>query len=398
MRFEIKGYRHQDGVIALSLEAADYNEARSIAGDRGMDILSIRQQWHLSPQRQRKDPAFDLLLFSQELRSLLDAGLSLIEALGALSRKESASHKGSLVNALIRQLREGRSFSAALREFPAAFPPLYVALAAASEQTGNLGSGLGRFIDYRRQADVARKRVVSAAIYPTFLVGAGSLVIVFLMTYVVPRFGRIYEDFGKDLPFMSRLLMQWGRLIDAYGPYLLVAGLAVLSSLVYLFRRTAARQAVLQRLLALKALRGLRERIQTYALSRFFRTLGLLQQEGIPIVTALGLARELLGEDGRLALDRVVLDIRAGVSLSSSMEAQGLAPPVANELLRVGEKTGDIGEKMTRIADFYDEEIAQWTEWFVRLFEPLLMLTIGLFIAFIVVLLYMPIFELAGGL
>jgi general secretion pathway protein F len=150
--------------------------------------------------------------------------------------------------------------------------------------------------------------------------------------------------------------------------------------------------------LAFKVLRILRERFQTYALSRFYRTLGLLQQEGLPIINALGLARELLPEDGRLALDRVALDVRAGIALSEALEKHELAPPVASDLLRVGEKTGDIGEKMIRIADFYDAEIARWTEWFLKLFEPLLMLTIGLFIAFIVVLLYLPIFELAGSI
>jgi general secretion pathway protein F len=402
MRYEIMAYRNHEGVFPMSLEASSFEEARTLARARGVDIVSIRQQWHLLAQRQRKDSPFDLLLFSQELRSLLAAGLSLVESLGALSRKETRSSRRDLVEVLVRHLREGKSFSTALREFPAIFPPLYVALAAASEQTGDLGSSLQRFIDYRSQMDLARKQVVSATIYPALLLGVGGFVVLFLMSYVVPRFSRIYEDFGSELPFMSRLLMQWGQVVDAYGLQLFFAFVSLATLVFLLFRRTLLRQRLfrwlLPRLMALKTLRGLRSRLRIYALSRFFRTLGLLQREGIPIINALALARELLPEDGRLALDRVALDIRAGVALSAAMEAHDLAPPIASDLLKVGEKTGDVGEKMIRIADIYDAEIARWTEWFLKLFEPLLMLTIGLFIAFIVVLLYLPIFELAGSI
>ncbi|MGE5469608.1 MAG: type II secretion system F family protein [Bacteroidota bacterium] len=398
MRFQIVAYRPNEGVVSLSLDAASFDQARAMARERNIDIVSIRQKWHWAAQRRRKDPPFDLLLFSQELRSLIDAGLSLNEALITLARKENNATRRQLIEVLIRQVREGKPFSAALREFPAIFPPLYVALAAASEQTGDLGSSLGRFVAYRSQMDQARQRLVSAAIYPSLLIGVGGLVVVFLMTYVVPRFSRIYEEFGRNLPFMSRLLMRWGIAVDTHGFEILLGMALLATALTLAIRHAGNRRSLLHRLLALKGLRALRLRFRAYALSRFFRTLGLLQREGIPIVGALGLARELLDEEGRLELDHVILDVRAGVALSEAMERRDLAPPVASELLKVGEKTGDVGEKMIRIADFYDEELARWSEWFLKLFEPLLMLTIGGFIAFIVVLLYLPIFELAGNL
>ena len=382
-------------MISLSLEAASFSEARVRTRDRGLEILSIRQRWHSSAQRRRKNPPFDLLLFSQELRSLIEAGLSLSEALGALSRKENNPDRRGLIDALIRNLREGKSFSVALREFPFIFPSLYIALTSASEMTGDLASALARFIDYRSQMDLMRKRIVSAAIYPTLLVGVGGLVIVFLMTYVVPRFSRIYEDFGHNLPFMSRLLMQWGALVQAHGMQLLIGLTAFCAIVVPLLKRKISWKMLGRKLLSHSILR---EQFQTYALARFYRTLGMLQQGGIPIIASLGLARELLGEELKPSLDRALVEVRSGVALSDAMERQNLAPPVASDLLKVGEKTGDIGEKMIRIADFYDEDISRWTEWFVRLFEPLLMLGIGLFIAFIVVLLYMPIFELSGSI
>lgn len=398
MRFHVVAYRDAEGVLSLSLDAASFDEVRALVRARGLSIISIRQRWHWAAQRRRKEPPLDLLLFSHELRSLLDAGLSLIESLVALSRKERNSVRRQLIDVLIRQLREGKAFSVALREFPAIFPPLYIAMAAASEQTGDLGRSLGRFIEYRTQMDQARKRLTSALIYPALLFGTGLLVVAFLMVYVVPRFSHIYEDFGQNLPLLSRLLLEWGGLIDAYGMEILLILTLTVMVAVWAIRQMLRRQGALHRLLAHPLLRGVRNRFRIYALARFFRTLGLLQHEGIPIVGALGLARNLLDEDGRVAVDHVVLDVRAGVALSESMERRDLAPPVAGELLKVGEKAGNVGEKMIRIADFYDDEITRWSEWFLKLFEPLLMLTIGLFIAFIVVLLYLPIFELAGGL
>ena len=393
MRFEVKAYRHQEGIISLSLEATSLDDARALTRQQGLDVVSIRQGFMWQGLRSKNRP-FDLLLFSQELRSLLDAGLSLIEALGALARKETSSDKRQLVEDIARYLREGKSFSATLRVFPNVFPPFYIALTSASEQTGDLGTALARFIDYRIQMDALKKRVVSAAIYPALLVGVGGLVILFLMTYVVPRFSRIYEDFGRNLPFASKLLMQWGALVQTHGLQLLVGLIIVAAIAIPLFKRKLGWQGLINRVLAHPALYS---RFHTYAISRFYRTLGMLQQGGIPIVAALGLSRELLGEHLQTSLDRALVDIRGGIALSETMERHGLAPPVASDLLKVGEKTGNVGEKMIRIADFYDEDITRWMEWFTKLFEPLLMLVIGLFIAFIVVLLYLPIFELAGS-
>lgn len=397
MRFEITAYRRDEGVSTVLVEAPGSEEAAANIAAQGYEIVAVRATggWKLARRRQ----PFDLLLFSQELRALLDAGLSLIESLSALSRKESAnSDKRRQVDALIRQLREGKSFSAALRQFPAVFPPLYLALTAASEQTGDLGGALARFIDYRSRMDAVKKRVTASMIYPALLVGVGGFVILFLMTYVVPRFSKVYEDLGSDLPLMSRLLLRWGGLVEDHGMQVLaVVAIALVAAVVLFRRRKWSWQTLLHGVLSLPLLAPVRERVRAYALARFYRTLGLLLHGGIPVVTALAMARELLDEEMAVALDHALVEVRGGVALSEALERGHLAPPVASDLLRVGEKAGDMGEKMMRIADFHDEETQRWTDWFARLFEPLLMLTIGLFIAFVVVLLYMPIFELAGS-
>lgn len=394
MRFDIKGYREPEGVLVASFEAASVEEARLLAGEQGIRVLSVSKSWRDSLAFFQKS-RFDLQLFSQELHALLDAGLSLIEALTALAGKESAPPKRALLDHLMQRLREGRPLSAVLQDRPDIFPPLYVSLVGASERTGDLKSALSRYIAYRGQMDAVKKKVVSASIYPALLILVGGLVVLFLMGYVVPRFSRIYGDFGRDIPLMSRLLIQWGALVEAYGLQVLAAFATLIAALWTLGRRHVDRQRLLEGLLASKVLR---ERFRSYELARFYRTLGMLQQGGIPIVTALSMASGLLGQRGGDALDQAVRDIRAGVTLSEALRRHDLAPAVAYDLLRVGEKAGDIGEKMVRIADFLDEDLSRWLDWFSRLFEPLLMLGIGLFIAFVVVLLYLPVFELAGNI
>ncbi|HEX8987750.1 MAG TPA: type II secretion system F family protein [Rhodocyclaceae bacterium] len=398
MRYQITAYRRDEGVTTLFVEAPNPDEANASTAAQGYDVVALRELGGLRLAT-RREARFDLLLFSQELRSLLEAGLSLIEALSALARKEEpTSARRRQIDGLIMQLRQGKSFSAALRTFPSVFPPLYLALVAASEQTGDLGSALARFIDYRARMDVVRKRITSASIYPVLLLGVGGFVILFLMTYVVPRFSKVYEDLGGELPLMSRLLLQWGGLVERYGLEILVVIAVAAAALVLLFRRRGwGWRTGLAAALRLPLMRPVRDRFDTYALARFYRTMGLLLQGGIPVVAAMGMSRELLGPDLGGSLEGAMDDVRGGVALSQAMERHHLAPAVAGDLLRVGEKAGDMGEKMIRIADFHDEETARWVEWFSKLFEPLLMLTIGLFIAFIVVLLYMPIFELAGS-
>lgn len=398
MRFEIKAYRPAEGVVSLWAEAPNAEEAGNLIFRQGFEVIAIRTAERWNPL-QRQEAPLNLLNFTQELRSLLDAGLSLIESLSALARKEGGSSKRHLIEGLIRQLREGKAFSTALRESPDNFPPLYLALTAASEQTGDLSGALGRFIDYRQQMDALRKQAISAAIYPALLLAVGGLVIAFLMGYVVPRFSLVYEDFGGNLPFLSRLLLQWGRLIDAHaGAILLVLAGTIGMGIVFLRRRRLTWLDLLHRMLAWKAMAPLRERIRIYALARFYRTTGLLLLGGISLVAALDMAGELLDQQMRDALKDALQQIRGGMPLSDTLQQKGLAPPVASDLLRIGEKAGDMGEKMIRIADFYDGETRRWADWFTRLFEPMLMLVIGLFIAFIIVLLYLPIFELTGSL
>ena len=395
MRFEVKAWRASDNVVALHLDAVDEDDARNQARAQGYRVLVVRTRESWAGWRQTFRRTFPLTLFSQELLALLDAGLTIVDAIETLTEKEHRPEARQVLQQIVTLLYEGHPFSFALQRFPLVFPPLYVATVRASEKTGDLSKALSRYVAYQSQMDAVRKKVVSAAIYPLLLMSVGGLVTLFLMAYVVPRFSRIYEDMGTNLPFLSRMLLRWGQLLQTNGVFVLVVAVAAVALLVYGCTQLAFRQWAVHQLLRVPAF-GRRMRI--YQLARFYRTLGMLLNGGTPISTALKMVADLLQPTLRGSLSGAAQSIGEGQSISFAMETHRLTTPVALRMLRVGERTGRMGDMMERIGGFYDEEMARWVDWFTRLFEPLLMAFIGVVIGVIVILMYFPIFELAGSI
>lgn len=395
MHFEVKAVRAGKDVIAMSFDAADVNDAAGQAQAQGYDVLSVKARKDWLRWMQTGGTRFSLMLFSQEVRALLDAGLTQVEALETMVAKERHPQNRNILQRIIDDLYEGHALSHALQQFPKIFPPLYIATIHASEKTGDLDESLARYIDYQSRMDVVRKKIVSASIYPVLLLGAGGMVTLFLMLYVVPRFSRIYEDLGTDLPFFSRVLMQWGQLLETNRSIAMAVIAGIVGGIAFIVTRPGFRQWVMRTLWLIPAVG---ERIRVYQLARFYRTLGMLLRGGIPVIAALEMVSGLLEPALRERLAQASELIREGQPISHAMETCGLTTPVAQRLLRVGEHTGGMGEMTERIANFYDDEMARWVDWFTRLFEPLLMAVIGLVIGFIVIMMYFPIFELAGSI
>jgi general secretion pathway protein F len=329
------------------------------------------------------------------LLTLLRAGLALVESIETLNEKETRSERKFILSKLVSELFNGSSLSNALAQFPDIFPPLFVATVRASERTGGLPEALEKYVAYQNQLDIVKKKIVSASIYPVLLMVVGTLVIAFLLGYVVPRFAKIFEDIGGDIPWMSRLLIEWGHFAQNYGAALLVGiGVAIVVIGIWLTRPGTPAQL----LKLLQKVPALGERIRVYQLARFYRSLGMLLRGGMPAVASLELVSDLLPGALSEQLHSATRQIREGSPMSQAMDKNGLTTVVSARMLRVGERTGQMGEMMERIALFYDSEISQWIDWFVKLFEPLLMAFIGLVIGFIVVVMYFPIFELAGSI
>ena len=395
MRYEVKAMKGNEGVTALMLDAVDVADAAAQAKALGYAVIAVHARMAWGNWQKTRNSRFPLVLFSQELLALLDAGLALVDAIETLSEKEINLDVKNTLTQVNVALREGHTLSAALQQSGAHFPPLYVAMVRASEKTGDMSEALSRYIAYQTQMDGVKQQVVGASIYPVLLAVVGSIVTLFLMIYVVPRFSHVYADIGRDLPLMSRLLMNWGLLLEA-NVMKILAGLAILvGALVYMARRPAFKQWLDCQLWQLPTVGA---RLHVYQLARFYRSLGMLLRGGMPIVNALQMVSDLLRTSMRESLALALASIREGRSISQSMESHGLTTPVALRMLRVGERTGRMGEMMERIAAFYEEETARWVVRFTKLFEPLLMVFIGLIIGGIVVLMYFPIFELAGSI
>lgn len=397
MRYLVQAVRGSNEVTTLEVEAPDEASLAAHADLRGWTILAVtRRPFSLSNLlRFKPETKFPVLLFSRELLALLAAGLSLIEAVDTLVEKEHQPANRNLLESLRTALYQGKSLSDAMSAFPAVFSDFYVATIRASERTGGMGEALERYVRYQEQADVIRKRIVSASVYPALLIVVGGLVGLFLMFYVVPRFSAVYEDMHGDMPFFSRILLAWGQFVSAHATVVL-GGIAVTVGIAsYWFSLRSSRVWLMQ---TIQRIPAIGERVRLYQLARLYRTLGMLLRGGIPVVTAIDMAKGLLGIEMQGRLSVAANDIREGVSLSQSMDRHQLGTPVSSRLLRVGERTGEMGEMMERTAEFMDEELARWIDWFTKLFEPLLMAFIGIVIGLIVVLMYMPIFELASSI
>lgn len=394
MQYAVRAVRRMQSV-SITLEASGLDDARRQAESQGYAVVAVKPAvaaWRAGLVRRS---AFPMLQFNQSLLILLKAGLSVVEAIETLADRETRDDAKQVLVRLHQQLRVGLSYSAALDTQPEVFPPLYIASVRANEQTGALTEAIERFILYRSQADQMRKRVIGASIYPAMILGVGTLVIAFLLLYVVPRFSQVFQDLGDRIPLMSRLLLQWGQFAHAHGLQLLVGGAFVTVVAIYALSRTPVRMAIARQV---QRIPRIGEYVRVYQLARFYRALGMLLQAGIPIVTALDMVTGLLPQTLHPALLAARRDIGEGRSTSAAFETRGLTTAVSLRLLRVGERTGQMGEMLERTASFHDEDISQAIEWFIRLFEPLLMIAIGVVIGIVVLLMYAPIFELAGSI
>ena len=393
VKFALKAVDTAKEVVELELEAADEVAVRELARHRGYAILTLSRS-SLSAPWELKRP-FPATLFSIELLALLDAGLNVVEALQTLAEKEPHGAHRRVLDELLEALQRGESLSRAIERMPQHFSDLYVATIRSSERTGNVREALSRFVAYQEELDKLRKKVVAALIYPAILLAVGAAVLAFLMFYVVPRFASVYQEISTGMPLFSSLLLSSGRWVGQHAMAVAGALAALCTALVYTLSKEAIRGALIA---SLWRIGPLGERLRVYQLARLYRTVGMLLRAGVPAVKAFEMVSGLLAANLREQLGRAVAALKEGRSVSSALTAAGLATPVATRMMAVGEKSGQMGELMDRIARFYDDETARFVDAFARVFEPALMALLGLAVGAVVVLMYMPVFELAGAI
>lgn len=399
MKFVLRVFDTNGSVQTLRLDSDSPATAAALARSRGLRVVSVSTD----AQRQRRGARrfgmpgarFDVAMFARELAALLDAGVGVVDALRTLGGNVRREASAQVYRDLLRQLEEGQSLSAALEHASPIFPPVLVACVKASEQTGGLAASLTRYSRNSATLHELRARVVSAAIYPTVLLFVGAAVVLFLLGFVVPRFAALLEHSGRELPLMSRLLMVWGGMVHAHGTAL-AATLAVLAVATGVaLRRPALRIWIADRLLALP---GIGQHFRVFRQSQFYRTTAMLVDGGIPAVRAFDLARGLVGRADQAALAGALQQVRNGARISDAFQEAGLANAIGYRLLTVAEKTGGLGPVLDRIAAFQEAQVSRTIDLISRLIEPAMMIVIGVVIGGIVVLMYLPIFEIASSI
>ena len=380
---------------SIVLDAPSIAAARQQAANLGLTVLTARTNaWTaLTRQDGRTRHSIDMRVFIEQLRDLLIAGLSVIEALDAL-RRGARNSSLELIEQLRRELMEGKTLSDAFAADPI-FPQLLVALVRASELTSDLPDTLSRYLEHEQRAAEVRHKVISTSIYPLLVIAVGGLVLLFLLFYVMPRFARIFEGMSGELPWSARAMVAWAHTLQDDGAWWIAGGVAVLLCIASLVSSSTIRAAALRRVLSWAPLR---DRLKTYFLARWYRAIGMLVQGGIALPQALQLANDLLPLALRDAGQAVERGVREGLSPSTAHARAGMATPVAEQLMLAGERTGDLGSVLSKVAHFHEAEISRDLERAMRALEPVVMVLIGLGVGVIVVLMYMPIFELASAI
>jgi general secretion pathway protein F len=412
MQFRVLALRSDGTARPLMVEAADVAAVRRRLFQDGLTPLELTPVSSLGSGLRKLSAGgsakFDVDLFCQELYALVTAGISMGEALETLASKEgrgstaaaagaggATADSGSVLARLHASVREGLPLSSALAQHPDIFPSVLCESLRAAERTSDYGPALERFVRYRRLTRAVREKLLAASIYPLILLAVSTLVMLFLVGYVVPRFADVYADMGDKLPTASRVLLWVGSGISAQ-PWITLLGLAaVVTGIVAAVRSARFRAGILS---LMQRIPRLREVLVAAEFSRLYRTLALLLHGGIPMVASLQVARGLLPLHLARRLDLAERAVSEGRSFSDSLREQGLSTAVADRFFRVGEGSGKLAEMIDRAADFHEEEVARGADWLGRVIGPFLMLIMGLVIGLVVVLMYMPIFSLAEAI
>ena len=334
------------------------------------------------------------LTLNQEMQVLIRSGLPILQVLDTLVDRMEA---GGLLNTLqdIRtDVKGGSSLSDAFGRFPKMFPQLYVASLRAGEQSGDLPITLNRYIEYQKRVEAIRAKVRSATFYPALLAVAVTVVLGFLMLYVIPSFTQVYADAGMQLPLMTRIVI---TLADGLVAWLPVWAPALLLSLFLLrtYARTEGGAFMVDRIKLRLPFFGVL--LQEYALSTFCRTFSITLASGIPVVQAMQMSRGTLNnrvQEKQLA--NAVKRIEEGARISEALEQTGNFPIIALRMIGVGESSGSLVDMLADVSDYYEDEVERRLDRLTTMVEPLMMMTMGLLIGGIVVAMYIPIFQMAG--
>jgi len=343
---------------------------------------------------QQKITENDLMIFTRQFSTMIESGLPLIQGLDILA----SQHDNKAFKAILTQVKEdvekGSTFADALKKHPKIFDDLFVNLVAAGEVGGILDTILKRLAAYIEKAHKLKKRVKGAMFYPASIVTVAVVVIIVLLYFVVPTFKSLFESFGAALPTPTQIVINLSDLMKKYILYVIIGMVALFFAFRRYYKTENGRKVIDTIMLKLPVFGPLLRKV---AVARFTRTLGTMLSSGVPILDALDIVAKTAGNKVlEEAIYKTKQRVSEGKSLVEPLEESGVFPPMVTRMIAVGEATGALDSMLSKIADFYDEEVDAAVEALTSLMEPMLMVFLGVIIGGLVVAMYLPIFKLGS--
>ncbi len=389
--------RDADGKIINGVaEAVNEENAINTLMARGLMVLSIQQRAVRSAASRTKSISeTDLVLFTRQLATMVDAGLPLISALTALYEQADPRRQAGLravIGEVVSRVQQGDTFNEAISKHPHVFSRLYISMARAGETGGMLADILDRLAGFLEASARLRKKIKSAMTYPAVVICIAIAVTTFLIVKVVPVFGEIFADFGESLPAPTQFLLNISEFIRNSWYWLLLIIAVVFFGVRYFVRTPQGRELWERSVMKLPVFGPLVHKI---CMSRFARTFAQLIRSGVPILEVMSIVSETSGNIMvERAIKSVSTDVEKGDSLASALTRQPIFPPMMLRMVSAGEATGKIDAMLEKMADFWDEEIEATLNALTSLIEPFLIVFLGLIVGGIVIAMFLPIFKL----
>jgi type IV pilus assembly protein PilC len=388
---DLVGVQSKGEVDAESKQAV--NDQLKSRGLIVLDIAEKRGSKEIKLPWSNRVKSSDLTIMTRQLSTMVSSGMTILRALYVLeAQTESDALKETLV-AVRKDVEAGLPLSDALERHPKVFDPLFVAMTRAGETGGVLDSALLRVADQLEKAEALRRQVKSAMTYPTVIITFALVVVLALVTFLVPVFAGVFKEFGGQLPFITRITVAASDFVKGYW-YVLIVGTAAAIFGFKKFKKSPRGRELIQRAM-LKAPMKIGDIVQKVALARWSRTFSALITAGVPLLSALDIVGKTAGNVVvEQAMAKVVESVKGGGTIAGPLKESPVFPSMVGHMVGVGEETGALDAMLSKIADFYEDQVNAAVKSLTAIIEPIMIIVVGAIVGFIVIAMYMPMFSL----
>jgi type IV pilus assembly protein PilC len=393
--FQWKGknrYGDVVGGVRIARSVNDLSRALQREQITVMDISAARKKLEIPFLQKQKVKLKDLAIYSRQLSVLIDAELPLIQSLNILAEQTKNKYFKNVIKDIREDVEAGSTLNQAKRKFPTVFDDLYCNLVASGEQSGSLDIMLRRLAEYLEKIVRLRAQVRQAMIYPSAVLSFAIIVCIFMLWKVIPVFASIFLELGAELPFLTSIVLSLSIFIQKYILFMAIGFVGFIFGFRY-WRKTESGRKIVDKFLLRMPLFG--KLLEKVGLSRVTRTLSTLLSGGVPMLESLKITSST---SGNVIIEEFIIQARSmvaeGTSLRDALREKGRFPFMMIQMVGVGEATGTLDEMLTKLADFYDEEVEYSVANLLSILEPILLIFVGLIVGSIVISMYLPIFDL----